>query len=124
MPQFDDTGKFVSAAITFDDYTNSPDGVTSELPELQRNQDWVAVPQLSAKKKESVGPAKPESDDNKPTGVFTVGGKLASKTTRPAFILVLNCRSGPNISPRKSLETFLNWKYFLIIKSISWKQKF
>ena len=103
LPQFDDTGKFVSAAITFDDYTNSPDGVTSELPELQRDQDWVAVPQLSAKKKESAGPAKPESDDNKPTGVFTVGGKVGIQTYASGIYLGVELSFGPEHQPQEEL---------------------
>lgn len=104
IPTYDtETEKFVSATVTFTDFTLSKTGVSSTIPELTIAEQWVPVPKAI---KISSPPASPPDQSN-PS--FTIDGNVCLETTTSGIFLRIHLFYGMEHSTREELGFILKF---------------
>lgn len=101
VENYDSKNKFVSVNLTFKDYSLSPNGCTSVLPELTIAEQWVAIPI-------PVIPTSPPSsppDTKNPN--FTINGKVMLESTTTGIFVRIHLHYGLEHYQREELGFIL-----------------
>lgn len=125
LPAYDDNGKLISVAVTFSDYTNDPNGVTSSLPELLSSEGKVTIPVATTQSDPTTdsppsdSPPASSPPDSTPDDRFTIDGWVALEPQLTQVYLRVHFSFGVQPNPHEELGYILGFDARIDVSSAS-----